>query len=142
MFVYSSTLVFIRDFSYCIFDNIKCFLYYAATFIIKYVGYFCRRDSVYADHIYNPIGPISRCSPVVNSSMLGPVLVLTLLLLPFSTSRKHHLEIQNDVRQSIPLSTFGFYTGGTCHGVLFMKNSSLKNTATELSLNFLHFISP
>lgn len=26
--------------------------------------------------------------------------------------RKHHLEIQEDVRQSIPLSTFGFYTGG------------------------------
>lgn len=37
--------------------------------------------------------------------------VVLVLLLPCS-ARKHHLEIQNDVRQSIPLSTFGFYTGG------------------------------
>lgn len=29
-----------------------------------------------------------------------------------AAGRKHHLQIQEDVRQSIPLSTFGFYTGG------------------------------
>ncbi|XP_023347433.1 protein GPR107 [Eurytemora carolleeae] len=30
-------------------------------------------------------------------------------------ARKHHLIIENDVRQSIPLSTFGFYQGGNLH---------------------------
>jgi hypothetical protein len=45
--------------------------------------------------------------------MLLPVLcAVVALLCSTSQARKHHLEIQNDVRQSIPLSTFGFYTGG------------------------------
>jgi hypothetical protein len=46
--------------------------------------------------------------------MLLPVLCAVVVALLSSTgqARKHYLQIQNDVRQSIPLSTFGFYTGG------------------------------
>ena len=36
------------------------------------------------------------------------------LLAPVTYSRIHHLTIHNDNRKYIPLSSFGFYTGGTC----------------------------
>ena len=50
---------------------------------------------------------------IASLTMLLPVLcAVVALLCSTSQARKHHLEIQNDVRQSIPLSTFGFYTGG------------------------------
>jgi len=44
---------------------------------------------------------------------LQPLLVLHLVLLV--TSRIHHLEIHNDNRKYIPLSSFGFYNGGMLH---------------------------
>jgi hypothetical protein len=52
--------------------------------------------------------------------MLLPVLCAAVVALLSSTgqARKHQLQIQNDVRQSIPLSTFGFYTGGL-EGIFF-----------------------
>ena len=34
------------------------------------------------------------------------------LLTPLTFSRIHHLSIHNDNRKYIPLSSFGFYTGG------------------------------
>jgi hypothetical protein len=51
---------------------------------------------------------------IASLTMLLPVLcAVVVALLPSNCqARKHYLQIQNDVRQSIPLSTFGFYTGG------------------------------
>ena len=41
------------------------------------------------------------------------IILLVFLVCPLSViSRIHHLSIHNDRRQYIPLSTFGFYTGG------------------------------
>ncbi|XP_055586454.1 protein GPR107 [Uranotaenia lowii] len=39
------------------------------------------------------------------------VLLLVLFLAP-SDGRRHHLEVRDDIRRYIPLSTFGFYSGG------------------------------
>ena len=41
---------------------------------------------------------------------LQPLLVLHLVILV--SGRIHHLEIHNDNRKYIPLSSFGFYNGG------------------------------
>ncbi|XP_053683683.1 protein GPR107 [Sabethes cyaneus] len=37
---------------------------------------------------------------------------LVLMFTDYSEGRRHHLEVRDDVRRYIPLSTFGFYSGG------------------------------
>jgi hypothetical protein len=68
--------------------------------------------------------------------MLLPVLCTVVVAL-LSTSpcqgRKHYLQIQNDVRQSIPLSTFGFYTGGL-EGIFFTSVPSDQCFVSESAL--------
>ncbi|XP_040262162.1 protein GPR107 isoform X2 [Bufo bufo] len=42
----------------------------------------------------------------------GPLLILSLLLLPLCSARLHHLILKDDQRQKVRLNTFGFFTNG------------------------------
>ena len=48
---------------------------------------------------------------------LLPLVVLHFVIVV--RSRKHHLSIQHDTRKYIPLSSFGFYTGGKDNDLKF-----------------------
>lgn len=50
------------------------------------------------------------------------ILFILIILLAVCTGRKHHLEVRDDVRRYIALSTFGFYQGG----ILDVKLSNFK----------------
>jgi len=53
-------------------------------------------------------------------------------------ARKHHLTIENDVRESIPLSTFGFYQGGNLHVNLtnFRPSNGPRHNVKDLLVGF------
>ncbi|XP_037937664.1 protein GPR107 [Teleopsis dalmanni] len=80
--------------------------------------------------------------PVLTSTALGDkfksifvCLILTVFITHLAEARKHHLEVRNDIRPYIALSTFGFYTGGYLDVKLSKLNIDNENPNEKFGLS-------